>query len=139
MERVILQPCVSLGGLIFGDKIENYPQREWQETGELGGEKFQRFHFCDVPVSAYTDGNDAIESVHCHSECWWNEVNLIGLPIEVFRQFCGCEISDKDLLPLAMEGYAEEQWQDVYGYDDLGLQLWVFNGEIVTVIACVYS
>jgi hypothetical protein len=40
---------------------------------------------------------------------------------------------------ITIEAEEGEQVQDVYDYDALGLQLWVYEGKIVTVIASNYE
>jgi hypothetical protein len=54
MKPAILKPQVSIGDVLIGDNIENYPTRQFQHEDEVEGEVFRYFRFSDSTVSAFT-------------------------------------------------------------------------------------
>ncbi len=137
MKPALLVPQVSIGEIKLQDDIENYADRQFEYTNFILKIPYHCYPFCQNPVLAYVDENGRIESVHCEVECLWRGVNLIGINIEDFENLAAqshsCEV---DHIWLATEN--GEQLQDVYEYDELGLQIWVFGAAIVTVIVCDY-
>ena len=133
MNLALLIPQVSVGDVGLGDEIEIYTNRRLEYTDSILGVPYSCYSFDGTPILAYTDENDRVESIHCETVCLWRGMNLIGMNIAKFEELAGQSHNGEiDHIQLT------EQLQDVYEYDDLGLQIWGFNGTIVTIIACDY-
>lgn len=133
MKRVILDPQFSVSGILFGDKIEHYSNCEYESRDDITSwDTYIAPTF--RPVTVWVEAGK-IAAIHCDVECFWKGVNLIGLGYEAFQQLQPGELAGVDKLYVALDE-EEEQEQDVYEYDDIGAQIWVYEGKIVTVIAC---
>ena len=133
MKPALLIPQVSVGDIKLEENIANYMDCQLEDSHSILGVPYYVYSFVETPVLAFTDENRRIESIHCDVECLWRGVNLIGMNISDFENLAeqshDGEIDHIDLT---------EQLQEVYEYDNLGLQIWVFAATIVTVIVCDY-
>ena len=137
MNSALLIPQISVGPLKLGDDIENYADRQMESTNSILGVSYHSYSFGETPMLAFTDENNRIESVHCATECLWRGANLIGMKLADFESLAGQSHSDEvDHIWIGSD--EDGQLQEVYEYDDLGLQIWVFAAVIVTVIASDY-
>jgi hypothetical protein len=137
MKPAILTPNVSVGDIKLGDDIENYPTRALEYSDEAGEDPYSCFAFTDTPVQAFVNEAGRIETIRCETECIWQGVNLIGMEFAEFQTLYPEEPDEVDrLLVDTPDG---EQDQDVYDYDDLGLQVWSHNGKIVVIMASIYA
>lgn len=139
MKRAILIPNVSFGNILFGDNIKNYSDRQYEYSDTIGKDAYSSYSFRETPVSAYVDKDGMIESISCKTECIWEGVDLIGLAYKRFNLLCPKPIAHNDRVWVYLNEDQDEQEQDVYEYDELGLQLWVFDGTIVTALATSYQ
>lgn len=87
----------------------------------------------DLGISIYTESiTSKIVSIAAYKECYYNGENIMGLSLEKFvsltkEKYYGepdCLDFEEDNIP-----------QYVYEFEDIGLQVWVKNNKIVTVIA----
>lgn len=139
MKTALLKPNISVGDISFGDSIEKYDNRQYEYEERLLNSTYRSYSFEDVPVTAFVDDGGRIESIRCAKECIWKEVNLIGLDYGRFVALYPKNPDGIDFLITMDEDGKNVQEQEVYDYDDIGLQLWAFEGQIVTVIATVYE
>lgn len=92
---------------------------EWETYEEL-----------DLKLSLYVE-NGTIQSISCNDECLFKGRNIIGMEIDEFMNFYNIEPVG-EVEKLFVNG---DETQDVYEFDDIGLQVWCRNNVIVTVIA----
>ncbi len=85
-------------------------------------------------ISLYVE-DDKIVSIVCDEECLYKGRNIIGMDINEFINFYNVNpVGEVDRL------YVNDyETQDVYEFDDIGLQVWCSNGIIITVIASVFT
>ena len=129
-----LTPNVSVGGIFFGDSIENYDKRQFEYESDILSRAYQSYSFADIPVTACVE-DGRIESITCETECVWQGTNLINLEYDAFVVIYPQKPDKIDRLTVMQEDGSDGEEQDVYDYDELGLLLWVFENKIVTVIA----
>ena len=133
MKPAVLIPQISVGDIKLGIDAEDYADCQLEDSHSILGVPRYTYSFSETPVVAFTDENKCIESIYCEEECLWRDANLIGMSIANFEKKAGrSHDGEVDHVQLT------EQLQDVYEYDDLGLQIWVFDGTIVTIIASDY-
>lgn len=69
-----------------------------------------------------------IVSVSCSSTCIYKENELIGQPVDKILEYLNCEPDSIESAELS------EGFQEIYEFDQLGLQLWVKDGIVITAI-----
>lgn len=73
-----------------------------------------------------------IENIKCYKYFIYKSKNLIGMSIEKFIEHTGERYyGEIDTLDFEEDGLP----QSVYEFEDIGAQVWVKNGKIVTIIA----
>lgn len=85
-------------------------------------------------ISLYVEENKII-SIVCDEECLYKGRNIIGMNIDEF-------INSYDVNPIGEidELYVNEnETQNIYEFDDIGLQVWCRDDEIVTVIVSAFT
>ncbi|WP_397301576.1 hypothetical protein [Nonlabens ulvanivorans] len=95
--------------------------------------EWETYSLEDEGVYLYVENNKII-SIVSDLECLYNGRNIIGMNINEFINFYGIEpIGEPDALYVN-----ENEFQIVYEFDDIGLQVWCLNDVIETVIASDY-
>ncbi len=85
-------------------------------------------------ISLYVE-DGKIVSIVCNEECLYKGRNIIGMNIDEFINFYDAKpIGEIDKLYVN-----ENETQDVYEFDDIGLQVWCKDDIIVTVIASAFT
>jgi len=131
--KAILIPQVSIGDIKLDDSIENYPDRALEFSDESGEDAYSCFAFKNTPVQAFVNPEGLIETIRCETECIWQGQNLIGLSYAEFNLLYPEEPDDTDTILVETE--SGDQPHEVYDYDDLGLQVWVRDGNITLAMA----
>ena len=126
------EPGKGISPFYFGESIE--PLLSMYSPVYIateGDESWDEYDFFDGSIEVYADKElKTIESIACRENCYWEGVNLIDLPIQ---EFISRFESKQDRYHIERIELVEED-QDVYDFDDLGLQLWVNDAnKIVTV------
>jgi hypothetical protein len=127
-------------------------ETEWIPQKKVGPFKFghsikeyiQKYNLVSIPEeynekaswSVYKVGEDdriyveedKIVSILCCSKCLYKDRNLIGMSIDEVSILLGSKPDEKDMVELS------NGLQEVYEYDQFGLQLWVMNGNVITAI-----
>ena len=129
----ILNPAVGVGDFHFEESIEQYLATF--DFGYLPKEDSNDTHsyYIDNPnMSLWVKDNGLIENIKCTEECLYRGRNMIGMHIDDFLNFY-------ELLP---DGDVDElNWEEdgipqfVYEFNELGLQVWVKNAHVITIIA----
>ncbi|SHN31206.1 hypothetical protein [Mucilaginibacter sp. OK098] len=134
MSNIDLIPNVSVGQLKFGESIKKYLKYEHtyfkKDVNDIYME--DNYEFIDPPIIVFVNSSNKISSITCNVGCFWKGENLIGFPINEFIKLSGIEPDRKEKL-YVMTAYNKGQRQDVYDFESLGLQIWVWKNKIVTV------
>ena len=127
-------PFKRIGKFKFKDRISlvikdlNYEYLDKDQSG------YESFILNDLGVSLYVEDN-LIESIACDQECYFKGINIIGMNFKDFLRKMKLVSSDKK------EAYemANSKMQEVYEVDEIGLQVWVEDNLINTVIAMYFD
>lgn len=122
-------PVKQVGPFIFGSPIEDYVEKYRlahipEEYNEVVGWVVYKINEVD---RVYAE-EGRIVSVSCSSKCNYNGRDLIGTPIDLLPSILGTTHNSLETEELS------DGPQQVYDFDQLGLQLWVREGEVVTAI-----
>ncbi|MEM9885465.1 MAG: hypothetical protein AAF849_06200 [Bacteroidota bacterium] len=91
------------------------------------------FSLDEFGLSLFVDkATMVIESISCDEECLYKGRNIINMTIQEFITHSGKVYYDE---PDCLDFEEDNIPQYVYEFDDIGLQIWVKNDKIVTVIA----
>ena len=130
----ILIPNVSFGQFVFGSNIMSYlndASYQYEENPDkMKGYGYDSYYFDKLDLEVWTDEKGIIKSVTTDNECYWNNVNIIGLRYEKFKKIFQLEPDAQDVCHL-YDGTS----QHVYDFYSIGLQVWVWYGIIRTIIA----
>lgn len=125
----------SYNDFILGTQVSNYFNKRHEE-GVASDSLFSDTVFFDF----YNDGvelwcvNNIIKSVCCKITCIYQGVNLIGMKYDDFLNQFHFSPTDKDVIWIEGGEGKNGQYQQVYDFDDEGLQIWVWRNRIRTVI-----
>lgn len=123
-------PDVSYADVLFGENaaslkakgfIEN-PERYLPEVGLVVLERDS--------LSLYLR-DDAVESISSDAEFWYRDVNLVGADLATATKVLG----KADGAPYKVVVDEDQPAQQVYDYEDDGVQLWFAGERVVTVFA----
>ena len=132
-----LMPLISLGDIHLGDRISNYLDKydfKFKLNQAVGDEKYDEYFLKDGNITIYVQ-DGVVESINCYEECLYKGRNLIGMTIEEFISHTGFE-HEEFINELDFEEDNIPQY--VYDFDKEGLQVWVKNEKIVTIIVSEY-
>lgn len=121
-------PKKRIGPFVFGKSIDKYI-REYELT--IVPEEYNRK--VDWAVYKTIDDNriyvedKKIISVSCSSTCEYKGCELIGKPIDEILRHINCQPDSVEKAELS------EGVQEIYELDQMGLQLWVKDGLVITV------
>ncbi|MCP4350392.1 MAG: hypothetical protein GY795_33405 [Desulfobacterales bacterium] len=123
-------PLKSVGQFVFGTPIDEYykkfslkpiPEEYYEGVG------WEVFGISGEDLRLYFE-KGRLKAVLCKESCLYRGMNLIGMAIEEVTDMLNEE-------PDIMEPEElSDGWQEVYDFENLGLQLWVKKGTVVTAI-----
>lgn len=124
-------PFECIGDFFLKSNISNYTKDfEFKYTPVDDVTEWETYEELDLKLSLYVE-NEIIQSISCNEECLYNGRNIIGMEINDFMNFYDIEpVGEVEKLYVD-----EDETQDVYEFDDIGIQVWCRNNIIVTVIA----
>lgn len=124
-------PFKGVGSFSFGRSIEEYKNHDF--VFELGEDStdWNEYQLENNGLYIYVE-DGLIVSINCNKECWLKGVNLIGHNIYDFSDKFKLSLEDREVDQLYDANSDEDQ--DVYEFDELGIQIWSFQGVIRTVI-----
>lgn len=134
-------PCKSYGPFMFHDRISKYLDMMEENFGYIYYKKSKRpgaFHDYDIPSLGISllVRNRVISVIRFEKIFMFRGYNLIKMDYSRFIEIFNVVPDDIDYkLPVEQKN-GRCKWQDVYDFDSLGLQLWVWRDRIVTVMAC---
>ncbi len=123
-------PLKCVGPFNFGDQIDEYRNNFFLKLiPEEYNEKvdWDVYGITNDEIRIYVE-NGKIEAVSCEADWFYNGKNMIGMRIKDVLNLLRMEPDTVETEELV------EGPQEVYDFGDLGLQLWVKNGVVVTAI-----
>lgn len=111
--------------------ISNYFYKKYEELDRDGIHPFKRYRFALPEVEIWCRGN-VIDSIVCEKTCFYKDTTLIGLGYEAFLKMFDVTSSESKKIYVTANGRKEVR--NVYEFDELGLQLWVWHKCIKTII-----
>ncbi|UJH66381.1 hypothetical protein [Allomuricauda sp. SCSIO 65647] len=127
----VFEPFVGIGDFELDTTIDKYlGDYNFKILNKDGKYDCDKYIIDNPDMSLYVDENNIIESISCREECLYKGRNIIGMNIDEFINYYDiAPVGDVDIMPIG------EEMQDVYEFDDIGLQVWCVNDKIVTIIA----
>lgn len=128
-------PLEGVGEFELNTQIGNYTKLfNFKHSPADESTEWETYSLENQGISLYVeDGN--IISVMCDEECLYKGRNIIGMNIDEFINFY-------DVNPIGEidELYVNEnETQNIYEFDDIGLQVWCKNNIIVTIISSAFT
>jgi len=126
-----LEPFVGVGPFEFNKQIIHY-ENAFSLTKETDGD-YTCDHFnLEYPETDLYVRDGVVSSINCYEECIYKGRNIIGMSIDEFMNFYELSpVGNVDELLFEEDNIP----QYVYEFDQIGLQVWVKNREILNVIA----
>jgi hypothetical protein len=124
-------PLESIGEFDLDAQICDYTEKfNFKYSPADKSTEWETYSLENEGISLYVEDNKII-SIVCDEECLYKGRNIIGMNIEEFISFYGVNpVGEVDELYVN-----DNETQNVYEFDDIGLQVWCRDDEIVTVIA----
>lgn len=88
------------------------------------------YHFDDEDIDLWCNEDGTIYTIRCLSSCIYQGVELIGMPYEEFLQLMQIDYPDEIGSLYMMDADGKGHSEDVAGFHDLGLQVWVDNQRV---------
>ena len=133
-------PCKSYGPFKLGDRISKYLDTIEENFGYIYYRKNPKkigYHEYVIPILGIELWvlYGVIYTIVCEKKFMFRGYNLIKMDYAQFLEIFNVVPDHVDYkLPIEQEN-GRCKWQDVYDFDNLNLQLWVWRGRIVTVMA----
>lgn len=128
-------PLERVGEFDLNTQISDYTEKfDFKYSPIDESTEWETYSLENDGISLYVE-DDKIISIVCDEECIYKGRNIIGMNIDEFINSYDVEpIGEVDKLYVN-----ENETQDVYEFDDIGLQVWCKNSIIVTVIASAFA
>lgn len=128
-------PLERIGDFELNADICNYIENfDFEYSPADESTEWETYSLKNDDISLYVE-DGKIVSIVCNEECIYNGRNIIGMNIDEFINFYEVNpIGEIDKLYVN-----DNETQDVYDFDDIGLQIWCKDDIIVTVIASAFT
>lgn len=123
-------PFKKVGPFVLGDKVKYYINKH-NFIISKGHEStnWDCYELVDEGIELYVE-DDIVVSIACRKECYLNGFNLIGMNYHTFLdKFSLPENREHDSAYMA----SDDDYQDIYEVDEMGVQIWCKKDKIVTV------
>lgn len=131
--NAIFKPLSGVGPFVIGNKISTYKKDfDFTYSNMIDYEVYTINH---PDISLYVE-SDKIVSINCREECIFDGKNIIGMTIKEFVKVYNLKING---LVDKLDYEDDNVPQYVYEFDNIGLQVWVKNKRIKSVIATTYE
>lgn len=128
-----LIPLEKVGDFIFNSNINDYKSTYSFKYYKADDATEWDTYILENSISIYVE-KDKIESIVCRDELIFKGRNIIGMKITEFRNYYNLqEVEEPEKMYLD-----DNEFQEVYEFDNIGLQVWCEDQVIVTVIATKY-
>ncbi len=126
-------PFDCIGDFVLKSKISNYTKDfQFNYVPADDTTEWETYEEQHLNLSIYVE-NEIIQSISCNEECLYKGRNIIGMNIDEFMSFYNIEpVGKVDKLYIN-----DDETQDIYEFDDIGLQAWCSKGIIVTAIVSI--
>jgi hypothetical protein len=140
MNDTELKPNISVGPIKLGDNIEKYFRyKHIYFKKDVADEYMEDYYeFMQPPLIVFINGSGEVTTINCHVECFWKSKNLIGLSIRDFIKLSKKKPDSHEKV-YVLTDHKTGQTQDVYSFEDLGVQIWGWKNKIVTVSCTNYN
>ena len=129
-----LMPCFSYGVFKFGKKIKTYLAILEKIGYEYHKSKiFHEYLLPSIGIELWVRYG-VINSIYLDKHCFYKGYNLIKMEYSRFQELFHLVPDKEDVLPVYQPN-GRFKHETVYDFDGLGLQIWIWRGRIVTVIA----
>lgn len=128
ISKNIFEPFIRVGDFYLGKNISCYTNKipNFIFKPKENIDDWDEYDFNEGKIELYVDKEKRITSIASRKELIYNKKNLIGDNINSF-------LFDHHYSTYERLWISEHEEQDVYDFDDIGLQLWVNqSGLIVT-------
>lgn len=130
-----LIPNVSLGQFVLGNNIREYFKYNTyiyeENPNKQDGYGFDSFYFVNQELDVWTDNEGTIKCIKSTHECYWNNVNIVGLSYKKLLSKFDLKPDSEDVCYFSN---GKMKTQHVYDFDSVGMQVWVWYGIVRTVI-----
>ena len=126
-------PFKSVGEFILGNNVNTIINNYDYDFSPLDESGLESYIIRNIGISLYVE-DDFIVSIACNKECFYNDRNIINMNFKDFIYYTELISNDEKDEVYMHNG----EIQDVYEFDNIGLQIWVKNNIIVTAIASVF-
>lgn len=125
-------PCKSIGPFVFNDDIKNYiaPYKLILDTETYSDAESVAFNIEGYESTLHIE-NGVIESINCHDSLIYKKVDLIGKSFNFVEK-----LIDEKHNKMGEEIYMSDGPQVTIEYDNLGLQLWKNQDDIIVSAFC---
>jgi hypothetical protein len=131
IERITYEwiPRKKVGPFVFGSPIKQYIKKYRLSAvpEEYNPKVDWAVYSTDIDDRIYVE-EGRIVSVSCSSSFIYKEKELIGIPFGEILSYLNCQPDSVDKAELS------DGFQDIYEFDQLGLQLWVKEGDVISAI-----
>ena len=90
------------------------------------------YHFYDDEIDVWCDSDGRINTIRCASSCFYQGIELIGLPFQTFLSVIRVLPDNYEQIYLLVNGRGQNQ--HVYDFSTIGLQVWVWRQKIKSVL-----
>lgn len=136
MNKIKWNPLKNVGPFKINTSIDDYIEKynlKKTENGKKDKTNWITYREINSNISIHVE-NNRIVSIACYKYCFYNDVNIIGLTINDFKNLINKTPDDNiDTIEI------ENETQYVYEFEDLGCQVWERSGKIVTIFCCNYE
>lgn len=131
-----LVPFERVGEFVFESSIYSYNQYDFIYYEEDESTGWSRYSLENKGLDLFIE-DGLITTIACSKYCFHKGKNLIGLSISEFCNLHKLSLNGREKDRLFMPG--SEVYQDIYEFDELGLQIWSHEGDIVSVYCSPYE
>ncbi len=133
--KLVLNPKISFGPFYFKSRMSDYKKTyhfEYEPCPNDDVTGWDTYILNKPELIIYTE-DEIIVSISSSEECILHGRNIAGMCYNVFLDLVKSLPSSTDKIYLSNTNTKQE----VYDFEDLSIQLWVYNGKIVDVyVSC---
>ena len=126
-----LVPLKRVGPFEFGKSIDSYHHLSLIEIPEEYDKEvnWRVYSVKNKDIRIYSD-KGIITAIACYDECFFNNINIIGLSFDEFKSNINLKPTGSDKMEL------DDGIKEVYDFDELAIEVFVKDGIIISVNCC---
>ena len=129
-EKTGLVPNVGYNGFKLGCNVAEYIEKPHTLRHFEPTFLSDTYHFDDEDIDLWCNEDGTIYTIRCLSSCIYQGVELIGMSYEEFLQLMQIDGPDEIDSLYMMDADGKGHSEDVIGFYDLGLQVWIDNQRV---------